>query len=203
MRGLEPLKPLEGLKPVRAKMDRMPLIPRGPERFRAATGPAEQVGGPGLPPDGFVISSTSATEWPPYWACCVIFGEPTLAEHRNPPFVGDHGFWSYQKHVDGGRTKATSGDFVFYPSHYCLEGIVMRVQTEWHHIFSPTHVQEFDRAQRAGVEKKYRVIDIYDYLWLWDTSGAAVIKYVKMALAGIEPANLPNTVRHARRSRQR
>lgn len=204
VKPLAPLKPLDGLKPVKADLEKLTSFPEGPRRFAALKKPPTYVGGPGDAPLAFNTASTSLSEWPPYWACCVLFHNPTMAQHRNPPYEGPHGLlWAYQKNVTNILGHAFSSDFIIHPNDLCREGVVIRIQTEHFHIFSPTHIQAFDRRQRQGVEANYRVIDIYDYLFLWDKSGAAIIKWMKLAMAGIEPINLPMTTRSARKSRQK
>lgn len=204
MDALKPLKPLDGLKPVKTSLSRLATFPKGPERFFPLKQPALYSGGPGEAPVMFVTSSTSKSEWPPYWAFCVLFGIPTMSNHRNPPYEGQHGiFWAYQKNVRNILGHPFASDFVIYPNSLCREGIVIRIQTEHYHLFATSTIYAFDRRQRQGVEANYRVIDINDYLFLQDKSGSAIIRLVKLAMAGVEPANTPIATHHARRSRQR
>jgi hypothetical protein len=176
--------------------DALPQAPRKPRRIQRAprelTFPAESphTGGPGDPPPGFVGAKNSATEWQPYWGLARIFGEPVPRILRDGPFIGAPGIWEYQEYIPGGLM-ATNIDFVVLPTNGLARPTAFRIQTEFVHLF-PTQHDKYaaDIMYRNHVEEGgFSVVDLYDYMYLGDPSGRAIIQLLKAGLGLIEPAN--------------
>lgn len=205
MKVLQPLGGLRGLPGLRGGLpnpDSFSVFKRGPLWTQALTNPLDTPTIFWPPPLDFDGAHTSKTEWMPYAAFALIFGVPTIAELRHGPYLGGPPFWTYQTFVSGGRSRATSADFVIYPSSQQALPMVVRIQTEQYHLFTTEKVQQFDRQQRVGLSRGFIVKDMYDYQWLTDTTGRAVMYFARRVLSSFEPsAQLPNTAGHARRSR--
>jgi hypothetical protein len=63
------------------------------------------------------------------------------------------------------------------------------VQTEFIHSFTNNTKHRYDVLHRSRAEENFDVIDIFDYLFLGDESGQAIIQLLKSALQLIEPPN--------------
>lgn len=157
-------------------------LPTGPRLYRGAE---RRQGGPGLPPAGFVGAKNSASEWPIYWALARVFGVP--ADPRaGPPFPGGPPFWTYQEYVQG---PTYSGDtnidfFVYRPPRG--RAVAIRVQTERYHVFQSAEKQAYDRIQKAQLEGRFDVVDLYEQDFLNDASGQAAVVLVKQAIGAIQ-----------------
>lgn len=187
MRGL-PAIPTIGKEP-------LPSLPRKPRRVqrppREFTFPEESphTGGPGEPPVDFVGAKNSATEWPPYWALARIFGEPSPRLLRQAPFMGAPGIWEYQQYIPG-NLSTTNIDFVVLPTNGLAKPTAFRIQTEFVHLFPDDAGKVmYDVAQKLDLSGGYDVVDLYDYMYLGDPTGQAIIQLVKAGLGLIEPPN--------------
>jgi hypothetical protein len=67
--------------------------------------------------------------------------------------------------------------------------VALRIQTEWQHNFTNNAKHIYDVFHRGRAEENFDVVDLYDYLFLGDDSGQAVIQLLKSALQLIEPPN--------------
>lgn len=188
MRGLPPI-PTIG-------QQQQPYAPRKPRRVqqepRYLDFPQQRThtGGPGDPPPNWDEAKTSDTEWYPYWGLARIFGEPSPEHVREAPFVGAPGIWEYQKYIPGGIV-TTNIDFLILPTNGLAKPTAIRVQTEFVHLF-PQDNDKYaaDIIYRNEVELAgYNVVDIYDYQFLGDPSGQAVIVQLKAAMGLIEQPN--------------
>ncbi len=157
--------------------------PRPPAVF--ASGKQRQIlSGPGLPPPGFIIGTTSLSEWYIYWAFTKVKGRP-----------GENS-WGFQ--IDAGGGRGTKGgaviDFVVWDQEPRL---AIRIQTERYHIAVPGRVQAYDETSKRMLERiGYKVIDIYEEHFIRDKSGQMAIVLVKEALQGKQrpsPITLPQS----------
>lgn len=167
------------------KLKRPPTIATGPKIYRLQSEPY-RLGPPGEPPPGFVTPKTSATEWPVYWGLARIFREPSPERVRTGPFVGGPPIWTYQAYVDAGAEKSANVDFVVWNPGPRGKPIAIRVQTEAYHLFANNDTQVFDILHRERVSGGYTVIDIFDYDFMRDGTGQAIIVILKQALGLIE-----------------
>jgi hypothetical protein len=151
-------------------------LPTGPKRYR---GGREVVAGPGEPPPGFVRPTTSKTEWFVYWALWKIFGTPRDA--REGPFFGGPPFWAYQEGTGGDGTRSKPDFTVYRPRR-----LIIRVQTEFRHLFTDNAKQAYDRLQRVAQSNHNTVVDLYDFRFINDKTGQAVIIETKAAIGLIE-----------------
>jgi hypothetical protein len=167
---------------------RPPVVKRGPKAYQYGK-EQKHTGGPGDPPAGFVTVKTTATEWPVYWGLAKIFGAPAADQIRTGPFRGGPPFWEYQAYLDLGGIKKSNYDFIIWQPNVYGAPVVIRVQTEWQHSFTNSAKHRYDAFHRARAEENFDVVDLYDYLFLGDESGQAVIQLLKSALQLIEPPN--------------
>lgn len=128
--------------------------------------------GPGNPPKGFIIGTTSLSEWYFYWAMLKIKGR-----------AGDNS-WGFQIGAGGGR--GTKGgaviDFVVWDQEPRL---AIRIQTERYHIATPNRTHRFDEASKRMLERiGYKVIDVYEEHFIRDKSGRAVLALCRESLQG-------------------
>ena len=173
----------------------LPHRPRKPRKVQRAprefTFPeqTEHTGGPGDPPAAFSGAKISDTEWQPYWALARIFNQPSPRQVRNGPFIGAPGIWIYQQYIPGPAT-TTNIDFVVLPTNGLAKPTAFRIQTEFVHLF-PVDGSKYmyDVQQKLAVSGEYDLVDIYDYMYLGDPSGASIIKLIKAGLGLIEPPN--------------
>lgn len=167
-----------------------PALPTGPRMYKPL--PMDEggyVGGPGLPPPGFLGPFNSITEWFIYWALAKIFGEPQ--EYRKPPFEGGWPDWTYQKAFNGGRDMPGGSviDFVVYNPGPARNAVALRIVTEYWHIFTTAEKQTSDTEQRFFLEDNFILMDIYDQDFINDSTGQAAIQVVKSAIGLIEKPN--------------
>ncbi len=159
-------------------------LPTGPRLFRP---PKDKgyISQTTTPPDGFVIGSTSRTEWMIYHAMSKIFGVPE--NPRQGPFYGAPGVWDYQKNAIGGRRMPGGAviDFVVYPGLKTNGRLyAFRIQTEYFHNYADSEKQASDLLQSWRLAEYYAVVDLYDYEFASDPTNQAAIILVKRALNG-------------------
>ena len=174
---------------VRPPIIRTPtVLPRGPKLYQEAKdkgyrSPIAE------PPPGFVGAHTSISEWVVYWGLSKVLGFPE--DPRQPPFIGYPPVWYYQSEQLGGRRQAGGAvvDFVVAGGNrYRHEDVGFRLQTERFHLYADTDTHFADQVQLWRLSENMEVIDLYDYTFLPDPTGQAVIIVLKDALAGrVEP----------------
>lgn len=162
-------------------------LPTGPRLYRE---PKDKgyVGPVSDPPPGFVVGTTSKTEWMVYHAMAKVIGYPT--DPRQGPFIGFPGMWSYQKAWDEGRRMAGGSviDFVVYSGARSNQDVAFRIQTEHFHIYADGDQHAHDKLQYERLSQYMLTIDLYDYSFAFDPTNQATIILIKRALNGeIEP----------------
>jgi len=160
-----------------------PSLPRVPRLYREPKNKG-YIGPVADPPPGFVIGTTSRTEWMVYRALASIFGTPE--EPRNPPFIGGPPYWTYQQPYDQGR-RAPGGsviDFVVYAGQRNDLDIAFRIQTEYFHLYADSEVQAHDALQFERLSSAMQVVDLYDFDFAWDDTNEATCILIKDALNG-------------------
>ena len=146
-----------------------------------------RTGGPGNPPNGFLNGQNSLTEWYVYWALAKIFNNPR--DPREAPFFGGWPDWEYQSSQLGGFTRALGSAVVDFVVHIGSTHILLRIQTEYFHLYTSSRKQSYDEVQRLNLEKVGRVIDVYDYDLLGDTTGQKAIITMKRSIGMLERAS--------------
>ena len=174
-------------------LKRAPAIKTGPKLYRMTEEP-QRYGPPGDPPPGFVTAKTSATEWQPYWGLARITGYPKPEHVRSYPFMGGPPYWTYQAFADAGSDRQTNIDFVIWGWGDATP-IAIRIQTEFFHNFASIDTQIYDITQRDRLENGFEVIDLYDFDYMNDPTGKAVIVLLKDAMGLIER---PSAIRTGR-----
>ncbi len=174
-------------------------LPTGPRAFSRRDRPALP-SGPGDAPPGFVTAGTSVSEWIVYWALAKIFSSPK--DPRRGPFNGspDSTLWVYQKSYGRHQLVGARVDFVIYP--YAVVPILIRLQTEFFHVYAGPKKRAYDRIQEIALGKYGRVADLFEQNFLFDTTGRAVILQVKDLIAGKNQMD-PLTSGQAKRVRVR
>lgn len=187
MRGLPPI-------PVIGK-EQLPYTPKRPRRIqrapRAFAFPEEgqHYGGPGETPLDFVGAKNSATEWYPFWGLAEIFGQPSPRALRHAPYVGVPDIWLYQDYIPGGLL-TTNIDFVVLPTNGLAQPTAFRIQTERVHGLPAEHDKyASDIFYRNNLEAGYEVVDIWDFMFLGDPTGQAIIQLLKAGMGLIEAPN--------------
>lgn len=133
------------------------------------------------PPVDFVMGQNSRYEWPIYKAISEILGFPQHPEVG--PFYGEPGMWDYQ--VGTSALGGSKIDFVVYPHRRTFgERVAMRTQTEYFHNFVDEEIYSYDILQLWTLSEYNRVVDLYDYEYMYDPTGQAACILVKEALAG-------------------
>jgi hypothetical protein len=163
------------------KLSKAPVIHRGPRIYQMDRKP-QVLGPPGAVPPGFVTPKTSATEWPPYWGLARITGYPRAEDVRKFPFVGGPPIWTYQAFAETGSSRASNIDFVVWGPFQNATPVAIRIQTEFFHNFTTIDNQIYDITMRDKLENGFDVYDIYDYEYMRDPSGAAIIIKLKQAM---------------------
>lgn len=164
-----------------------PSLPTGPRLYRE---PSDKgyVGPTSDPPPGFVVGTTSKTEWMVYHALSKVTGFPS--DPRQPPFIGAPGVWSYQKAWDEGRRMVGGSviDFVVYGGGRSSQDLAFRIQTEAWHIYAGTKEHMHDYIQFQRLSQYMRTIDLYDQDFAFDPTNQACIVLIRRALNGeVEP----------------
>jgi hypothetical protein len=165
-------------------------LPTGSREYRYSVKEPEQVKGDWMtPPEGFVTPTTSVTEWMVYKAFALIFNNPI--KYREAPFNGGPPDWTFQQPFLGGRFTPLGavGDFIYWRTESGRRPLLVRVQTEHWHLFTTFQTQVRDFDQRGRLSDRVDVVDIFDYTFLHDPTGQAVIQQVKRALGMIEIAD--------------
>lgn len=180
--------------PALPSLKKAPVIKHGPRLYALQQEP-EHLGPPGEPPPGFVTPKTSATEWPPYWGLARIFGTPKADMLRRGPFIGGPPIWTYQAYVDANAGKSANIDFVVWNPYPRGTPIAIRIQTEFFHNFASNDTQVFDILHKERLSRGFAVVDIYDFDYMRDGTGAAIIVLLKDALGMIER---PSAIRTGR-----
>lgn len=142
------------------------------------------------PPPGFVIATTSASEWIVYAAIAKVLHAPE--DPTKPPYIGYPGIWSYQMPLMNGRHSAGGAvvDYVVYGgTRWADDATLIRLQTEQFHYFTDYAKQESDRQQMTRLMAIAHTIDIDEIEILGDPSGYKPCKVIAEALSGF---NLPN-----------
>lgn len=138
------------------------------------------------PPPGFRNGNNSNYEWMIFKALAIVLGQPEHPER--PPFIGFPGLWAYQKAFDSGRHEPGGAviDFVVYGgSGENNADIGLRIQTEFFHIFTDSQKHTYDLLQKWRISQFMQVVDIFDQDFAFDPTGAAAVKCVKAAVAGL------------------
>ena len=169
-----------------SRLQKPAALPTGP---RAFGGKPQIVAGPGSPPPGFLGATNSVYEWMVYWGLAKIFNNPQ--DPRQGPFEGGWPDWGYQAPVEGGRRQLGGAviDFIVYEPGRRGVPVAIRIVTEAWHIFTTARKQANDTIQRTNVENQADVVDIYDYEFINDPTGQAVIVRLKEVLGLIERVN--------------
>lgn len=182
------------------RLKRPPAMPTGPRMYRPL--PLDQqdvVQGPGEPPPGFVTPRTSKTEWYVFWGLATIFKNP--ADPRQPPFLGGWPDWTYQHAIDDAGAVI---DFVVNNPGKSMNSVALRVVTEYWHLYTSAQKQATDEMQKEALSAYYTVIDLYDFDFINDPTGAATIVTLKNVLGMIERPNplwLGTSIRGSRMDR--
>jgi hypothetical protein len=163
------------------KPPRLRTFTRLPEGPRAYSVPVTHITAFWPPPPEFRTPTTSGTEWMVYKSLSEIFGLPLRPER--PPYFGAYPFWAYQQGTGGDGTRSKP-DFVVYAGR--KRPTVLRIQTEYRHVFTDNARQTYDRIQRIVLSGRYDVIDLYDSTFVNDKSGRACVVQVKAALGLLE-----------------
>ena len=180
--GAANVKSPSGLTSV-VSVPRLKTIARIPTGKKVYHQQPQYTGGPGAPPQGFVVGQTSASEWNVYWALAKVLKEPM--DPRQPPFVGGPPYWAYQVPYLGAYTRAPGSavvDFVVYQGSGVNGAVAMRLQTLRYHYLTDAAKQAFDLIQLTGLLKVSLVVDLVETDFLGDATGA---KYVANAKKGL------------------
>ena len=137
--------------------------------------------GPGEAPPGFILPTTSQTEWVGYWALATVFDNPR--DPRVGPFEGGFPDWAYQQYALGGRS-VTGGAVVDFVVQYTPRGrpVGIRLQTEYFHLFAPEERQNYDLMQTAALAAEMEIVDVFDYDLLRDKDGSGAVIAMKRAV---------------------
>ena len=160
-------------------------------------------GGPGDPPPDFLVATNSITEWYVYWGMFKALEIPFDPRKSGPPFMGWMPDFAYQLPMQGGRTLPGGAvpDFVVYRTWTGVP-VIIRVVTEFFHIFTSNAKQVSDAFQKQRLEDEVDVIDVYDSDFTHDPTGQAVIQVLKRAVGLIErgdPLRAGTAMRNRRR----
>ena len=172
------------------KMPRLGGIPqtlKGPKGLRLTVQPERRSIGPGEPPPGFVIATTSASEWIAYWASAQVFNDPL--DPRKPPYFGGRD-WGYQKSLDGGR-KQQGGAVIDYIYWLPGETVGVRLQTSRFHDAAGPVKEAMDRAQLVSLSWQWGITikDLDEQDIIADRTGEAAVRRLVELLGGRERIN--------------
>lgn len=161
-------------------------LPRGERKYKY-TVDEEVKGGPGLPPAGFLEATNSITEWIVYWACFKALQIPLDPRQTGPPFEGVATYFTYQTPMLGGRSLPGGAvpDFVILRTGTGIP-VIIRVTTEYFHLFTTNAKQVKDELQKQRLDDEVDVVDIFDYEFTNDDTGASAVVAVKNAAGLIE-----------------
>lgn len=160
-------------------------VPTGP-RLTKPVSLKEQpiVQGPGEPPPAFLTPRTSKTEWYVYWGLSKIFTNPV--DPRQAPYLGGWPDWSYQSAMENAGAVV---DFVVNNPGKSQNSIALRIVTEYWHLYTSAQKQATDALQKDTLSNQFTVVDLYDFDFINDPSGQAVIVALKDVLGLIERPN--------------
>lgn len=165
------------------------VLPQGPRMFNWTRKEVIHIGGPGVPPPGFVGGQNSASEWFVYWALFRILTPELDPRQSGPPFYGTEQF-SYQKAELGSHSRALGSAVADFVVHLGAELIILRLQSAFFHLLAPASKQALDSIQlvnlmgmNAGMTT-INVVDLYEQSFFGPGTedGQAVIVVVKEAL---------------------
>lgn len=174
-----------------------PSTPRGPKWEQSLRKRAQQGTGPGKPPDGFVVGTTSGIEWVVYWA--IFKALAPNRDPRTPPFWGLEGVFRYQKAFDQGRQRGgTVLDYLIEYGPRVRTRVGIRLQTTRHHEQAGTKQIIEDRLRKHRlVGAGMVVVDLNDYEVLLPDGtpgdGSQAVIAVKRAIGMIETASRLST----------
>lgn len=156
-----------------------PVTKTGPRKL--FLGRPIHTGGPGDPPPGFNGPTTSAHEWPWYWASKKVFDPQD--DPRRPPFSGGRG-WDYQNPYHSFGILQSVLDFVYY-----LPGEIVgvRIQTPFFH--RGPEKDSYDAAQSRNLSRMVVVKDVYSQDFVQDRTGEAAIRLLLDTLGGRDRTN--------------
>lgn len=176
-------------------------LPRGSQIYDYSR--TEDVrGGPGDPPPGFLVVTNSITEWYVYWSCFKALNIPLNPRDTGPPFEGVADYFQYQKPMLGGRSLPGGAvpDFVILRTRTGIP-VILRVVTEYWHIFTTNAKQSADELQKQRLEDEVDVVDLYDYQFMHDPTGSACVVAIKNAaglIYSLDPLAAGTARRNAR-----
>lgn len=182
-----------GTRNVKAKLPRLRVpaaLPSGPRMYKPVPLDEQPISsGPGQPPGGFLQPSTSLSEWYIYWGLSRLFNNPP--DPRQPPFYGGWPDWGYQSALYGGRhgPGGAVADFLVYNPGSPKNTVVLRVVTEYWHLYTPNAKHASDEMQKLALSAEYTVIDVYDFDFINDPSGQETIITLKNVLGFVERPN--------------
>ncbi len=176
------MRSIQAPKPLRT----FSALPRGERKYKYTVAGDVQTG-PGEAPPGFLVATNSVTEWYVYWACFPALQIPMQAEDSGPPFEGVPGFFSYQTPMQGGRSLPGGAvpDFVIERTRTGIP-VIVRVVTEYWHLFTSNDKQIRDELQRQRLDDEVDIVDVFDYEFMHDPTGAATVVAVKRAAGLIQ-----------------
>lgn len=180
-----PKMPRAGENPRALRFYGMTAIPRGPKMYRMFRKEII-ISGPGDPPPGFVIGTTSITEWWAYWALFKVM--KTLygfsKEPRDEPFDGFPPYFGYQVDFIGGRQRG--GSVVDFTVNHLGQALLIRVVTDRYHIRTTAEKLASDEAQFRTLSRfGRRVVDVMESDILNDRSGNGAVKAMWKAVQGV------------------
>lgn len=167
------------------RLRKPPSLPTGPRMFRPV--PLDQQAiheGPGEPPPTFLTPRTSKTEWYVYWGLATIFDNPK--DPRQAPFLGGYPDWTYQLALDDAGAIV---DFIVNNPGKSQQSIALRIVTEYWHLYTTNGKHASDEMQKEALSAYFTVIDLYDFDFIHDPTGAATIVTLKNVLGMIERPN--------------
>ena len=173
-----PLAPRQPRRPVvrPPRLRRPPVAARGPRSVQARR---IHTGGPGQPPEGFILPTNSRSEWIWYWASMRVL-DPDR-DPRQPPFTGGR-LWRYQSPQLGGYVRALGSavvDFLYFTS---VPAVVVRIVTYYWHLAAPSSQQGHDRIQLVNLADQFHVVDVYEQEFIGDETGESAVLLVKETL---------------------
>ncbi len=176
-------------------------ISEGPRRYGYGKD-GDVANGPGEPPPGFLQATNSVYEWYIYWAMNPALSIGLDMRLTGPPYTGVPSFFSYQVPMQGGRASALGAvpDFVIERTR-SGQPVILRLVSEYFHVFTSNAKQISDAFQKQRLSGEVAVIDIYDFTFTGDPTGAAAVQVVKSAAGLIE---MPDMLRSgtARRNKR-
>jgi hypothetical protein len=179
----------------RAKVTRFrgaTAFPEGPKLYSVYATPTRIVAW-GEPPPGFVIGTTSATEWAAYWALDIVMKRIIgyVKDVRQPPFDGFPPYWGYQVPMLGGRT-ISGGAVIDLTVNINGMFLLIRVVTDHWHIMTNSgklmrDAQQLNILNRLG--RQQLVIDVLERDLIGDSTGKGAIQAMTTA---VQETSRPN-----------